>query len=119
MQWQTLSCKMPLGTLPHLNFKCLIPLLLLGSSLLCGKLLNRENINILNNIFWFNSANCKATEMEKQFAIIKSAENETDFNNALDYVQVFLQLQSSVNQSLGKALDSLLGSAMTMSANML
>ena len=81
---------------------------------------NRENINVLNHIFWFNSANCKATaEMEKQFAIIKSAESETDFNNALEYVQECLQLQASVNQSLGKSLDSLLGSSMTMSANML
>ena len=70
--------------------------------------------------FWFNSANCKATEeMERQFAIIKSAENETDFNNALEYVQECLQLQAAVNQSLGKALDSLLGSSMTMAANML
>ena len=57
--------------------------------------------------------------MERQFAIIKSAENETDFNNALEYVQECLQLQSSVNQSLGKSLDSLLGSSMTMAANML
>ena len=66
--------------------------------------------------FWFNSANCKATEeLERHFAIIKSAENETDFNNALEYVQECLQLQASVNQSL----DSLLGSSMTMSANML
>ena len=81
---------------------------------------NRENINVLNHIFWFNSANCKAREeMEKQFAIIKSAENETDFNIGLEYVQECLQLQSSVNQSLGKALDSLLESAMTMSENML
>ena len=81
---------------------------------------NRENINVLNHIFWFNSANCKATEeMEKQFAILKSAENETDFNNALEYVQECLQLQSSVNQSLGKSLDSLLGSSMTMASNML
>ena len=81
---------------------------------------NRENINVLNHIFWFNSANCKATEeIERQFAIIKSAENETDFNNALEYVQECLQLQASVNQSLGKALDSLLGSSMTMAANML
>ena len=31
---------------------------------------NRENINVLNHIFLFKSANCKATkEMEKQFAI--------------------------------------------------
>ena len=57
--------------------------------------------------------------MEKQFAIIKSAENEADFNNTLEYVQEFLQLQSSVNQSLGKPLDSLLGSSMTMAADML
>ena len=48
---------------------------------------NRENINVLNHIFWFNSANIKATEeMEKQFNIIKSAESEVDFNNAMDYV---------------------------------
>ena len=81
---------------------------------------NRENINVLNHIFWFNSAIYKATEeMEKQFAILKSAENETDFNNALEYVQECLQLQSSVNQSLGKSLDSLLGSSMTMASNML
>ena len=54
-------------------------------------------------MFWFNSANCKATEeMEKQFAIIKSAENEADFNNALEYVRECLQLQASVNQSLGR-----------------
>ena len=39
---------------------------------------------MLNHNFWFNSANFKATEdIEKQFAI-RSAENETDFNNALD-----------------------------------
>ena len=81
---------------------------------------NRENINILNHSFWFNSANCKATEeMKEQFVIIKSTENEADFNNALEYVQECLQLQASVNQSLGKALDSVLGSAMTISANML
>ena len=84
------------------------------------KTVNRENINVLNHIFWFNSANCKATEeMEKQFATIRSAENETDFNNALEFVKECLQLQASVNQSLGKALDSLLGSSMTMAANML
>ena len=58
-------------------------------------------------------------QISASIAIIQSAENETDFNNTLDYVQEFLPLQSSVNQSLGKALDSLLGSAMTMSANML
>ena len=39
---------------------------------------------MLNHIFWFNSANCKATEeMANKFVIIKSAENEADFNNAL------------------------------------
>ena len=37
---------------------------------------NRQNINVLNHIFWFNSANIKATvEMEKQFNIVKSAES--------------------------------------------
>ena len=78
-------------------------------------------INVLNHIFWWhNSANYKATEeMEKQFAIIKPAENESDFNNAIEFVLECLQLQASVNQSWGKALDSLLGSSMTMAANML
>ena len=81
---------------------------------------NRENINVLNHIFWFNSANMKATEeMEKQFNIIKSAESEVDFNNAMDYVQECLQLQLTINQSLGKSLESLLGSSMTMSSNLL
>ena len=71
---------------------------------------NRENINVLNHIFWFNSANIKATEeMEKQFNIIKSAESEVDFNNAMGSVQECLQLQSTINQSLGKSLESLLG----------
>ena len=79
---------------------------------------NRENINVLNHIFWFNTANMKATEeMEKQFNIIKSAELEVDFNNAMDYVQECLQLQSTINQSLGKSLESLLGSS--MSSNLL
>ena len=46
----------------------------------------RENINVLNHIFWFNAANIKATEeMKKQFNMIKSAESEVDFNNTLDY----------------------------------
>ena len=81
---------------------------------------NTENINVLNHIFWFNSANIKATEeMEKQFNIIKSAESEVDFNNAMDYVQECLQLQSTINQSLGKSLESLLGSSMTLSSNVL
>ena len=81
---------------------------------------NRENINVLNHIFWFNSANMKATEeMEKQFSIIKSAESEGDFNNAMEYVQECLQLQATINQSLGKSLESLLGSSMTMSSNLL
>ena len=81
---------------------------------------NRENINVLNHIFWFNSANKKATEeMERQFNIIKSAESEVDFNNAMCYVQECLQLQSTINQSLGKSLESLLGSSMTMSSNLL
>ena len=81
---------------------------------------NRENINVLNHIFWFNSTNIKATEeMEKQFNIIKSAESEVDFNNAMDYVQECLQLQSTINQSLGKSLESLLGSSMTLSSNLL
>ena len=81
---------------------------------------NRENINVLNHTFWFSSANIKATEeMEKQFNIIKSAESEVDFNSAMDYVQECLQLQSTINQSLGKSLESLLGSSMTMSSNLL
>ena len=81
---------------------------------------NRENINVLNHIFWFNSANIKATEeMEKQFNVIKSAESEVDFNYAMDYVQGCLQLQSTINESLGKSLESLLGSSMTMSSNLL
>ena len=81
---------------------------------------NRENINGLNHIFWFNSANIKATEeMEKQFNIIKSAESEVDFNNAMDYIQECLQLQSTINQFMGKSLESLLGSSMTMSSNLL
>ena len=42
----------------------------------------------MNHIFWFNSVNHKATEkMEKQFASIKSAESESDFNNAPGFVQ--------------------------------
>ena len=57
--------------------------------------------------------------MERQLAIIKSAENGTDFNNVLEYVQECLHLRALVNQSLEKALDSLLGSSMTMAANML
>ena len=40
--------------------------------------------------------------MEKQFVTIKSAGNESDLNNALEYVQECLQLQASVNQSLEK-----------------
>ena len=81
---------------------------------------NRENINVLNHIFWFNSANIKATkEMEKPFNIIKSAESEVDFNNAMEYVQECLQFQSTINQSLGKSLEPLLGSSMTMSSNLL
>ena len=61
----------------------------------------------------------KSEEMEKQFNIIKSAESEVDFNNAMDYVQECLQLQSTINQSLCKSLESLLGSSMTMSSNLL
>ena len=54
----------------------------------------RENINVLNHIFWFNSANSKATEeMEKQFASIKSIESGADFNNTLEYAQECLQLR--------------------------
>ena len=94
MQWQPPSCRMPLEILRLLNFKCLLPFLLLGNSSLSGRL-HRENINVLNPVFWFSSVNCKATEeMEKQFAIIKSAENEADFNNALEYVQKCLQLHA-------------------------
>ena len=75
---------------------------------------------MLNHIFWFNSANMKSTEeMEKQFSIIKSAQSEGDFNNAMEYVQECLQLQATINQSLGKSLESLLGSSMTMSSNLL
>ena len=75
---------------------------------------------VLNPIFWFNSANIKATEeKEKQFNMIKSDESKVDFNNALNYVQQCLQLQSNINQSLGKSLESLLGSAMNMSSNLL
>ena len=70
---------------------------------------NRENINVLNHIFWFNCANMKSTEeMEKQFSIIKSAQSEGDFNNAMEYVQECLQLQATINQSLEKSLESLL-----------
>ena len=81
---------------------------------------NRENINVLNHIYWFNTANCKATEeMEKSMQMVRSAPSENDFENALAYVQECLQMQASINQSLGKALDSLLGTSMTLSANML
>ena len=37
----------------------------------------------------------------------------------MNYVQECLQLQSTINQSLGKSLESLLGSSMTMSSNLL
>ena len=37
----------------------------------------------------------------------------------MDYVQECLQLQSTINQSLGKSVESLLASSMTMSSNLL
>ena len=120
MPWGLLSYRTLSGTSLLHSFRLLTSVSTPMKKYTLWESVNRENINVLNHIFWFNSANIKATEeMEKQFNIIKSAESEVDFNNAMDYVQECLQLQSTINQSLGKSLESLLGSSMTMSSNLL
>ena len=59
---------------------------------------NRENINVLNHIFWFNTASAKATEeMEKQLGIIKAAKDDTEFEDAMECVKQCVSLQSSVH----------------------
>ena len=78
--------------------------------------LDRENINVLTCIFWFKSANHKATEEMENSFIIKSA--ESDFNNELDYFQECLQMNAFIFHSLGKALDTLYSTAQ-LSSNML
>ena len=81
---------------------------------------SRENIQILNHVFWFKAAMEKATnEMFAELDQMKDATDQEDIQQSLNFLQNCLQLQSTTMGCLGKALENVLDTSMTLASNLL
>ena len=81
---------------------------------------SRENIQILNHVFWFKAVMEKATnEMFAELDKMKDATDQEDIQQSMKFLQNCLQLQSTTMGCLGKALDDVLDTSMTLASNLL
>ena len=81
---------------------------------------SRENIQILNHVFWFKAAMEKATnEMFTELDKMKDSSDQEDIQQSMNFLQNCLQLQSTTMGCLGKALDDVLDTSMTFASNLL
>ena len=73
---------------------------------LAWETVTRENIQILNHVFWFKSAMEKATnEMFTELDKMKESTDQEDIQQSMNFLQNCLHLQSTTMGCLGKALD--------------
>ena len=80
----------------------------------------RENIQILNHVFWFKSAIEKATnEMFTEVDKLKESVVQEDIQQSMNFIHNCLHLQSTTMGCLGKALDDVLDTSMTLASNLL
>ena len=81
---------------------------------------SRETIQILNHVFWFKSAIEKSTnEMFSEVAKMKESVDQEDIQQSMNFIQNCLHLQSTTMGCLGKALDDVLDTSMSLASNML
>ena len=87
---------------------------------LAWETVSRETIQILNHVFWFKSAIEKATnEMFTEVDKLKESVVQEDIQQSMNFIQNCLHLQSTTMGCLGKALDDVLDTSMTMASNLL
>ena len=87
---------------------------------LAWETVSRENIQILNHVFWFKSPMEKATnEMFAELDKMKEAVDQEDIQHSMNFMQNCLHLQSTTMGCLGKALDDVLDTSMTLASNLL
>ena len=87
---------------------------------LAWETVSRENIQILNHVFWFKSAMEKATiEMFAELDKMKESVDQEDIQQSMNFMQNCLHLQSTTMGCLGKALDDVLETSMTLASNLL
>ena len=87
---------------------------------LAWETVSRENIQILNHVFQFKSAIEKATnEMFSEVDKLKESVVQEDIQQNMEFIQNCLHLQSSIMNSLGKALDDVLDTSTTLASNLL
>ena len=81
---------------------------------------SRETIQILNHVFWFKSAIEKSTnEIFLEVAKMKESVDQEDIQQSMNFIQNCLHLQSTTMGCLGKALDDVLATSMSLASNML
>ena len=81
---------------------------------------SRETIQILNHVFWFKSAIEKSTnEMFSEVSKMKESVDQEDIQQSMNFLQNCLHLQSTTMGCLGKALDDVLDTSMSLASNML
>ena len=86
---------------------------------LAWETVSRENIQILNHVFWFKSAIEKATnEMFTEVEKLKDSVVQEDIQQSMNFIQNCLHLQSTTMGCLGKALDDVLDTSMTLASNL-
>ena len=79
---------------------------------------SRKTIQILNHVFWFKSAIEKSTnEMFSEMAKMEESVDQEDIQQSMNFIQNCLHLQSTTMGCLGKALDDVLDTSMTISSN--
>ena len=87
---------------------------------LAWETVSRETIQILNHVFWFKSAMEKATnEMFSEIDKMKDSVDQEDIQQSMNYIQNCLHLQTSTMGYLGKALDDVLDTSMSLASNLL
>ena len=87
---------------------------------LAWETVSRENIQILNHVFWFKSAMETATnEMFAEIDKMKESVDQEDIQQSMNFMQNCLHLQSTTMGCLGKALDDVLDTSMTLASNLL
>ena len=81
---------------------------------------SRETIQILNHVFWFKSAIEKSTnEMFSEVSKMKESVDQEDIQQSMNFLQNCLHLQSTTMGCLGKALDDVLDTSLSLASNML
>ena len=87
---------------------------------LAWETVSRETIQILNHVLWFTSAIEKATnEMFTEVDKLKDSVVQEDIQQSMNFIQNCLHLQSTTMGCIGKALDDVLDTSMTLASNLL